>query len=286
MSFTFTTKDYTRDEDPLRTVQSRLARIDVQGTTEYIVGKTTHVVANKRNTPKGLQALVDAKHIVTEDYLGALERATSLQANAENPDAPDAAPLQEDFDGRWPDELEYLPEAGREPVPRPAHFFRPNADRGEVFKGYTFVFADSQQHEQLSPAIQTGNGKTLLCPVKLGETPASEFVRFVKDAAGEKDDGELADGQRNGKGIVVVRMGRTKGHGEWAADFIKSSDLALGQRSIEQNEFLDAILMGDAKPLKRPLEDEIEIQSSVPAPMSTARKCLVYINGLFPTTIA
>jgi nijmegen breakage syndrome protein 1 len=132
-----------------------------------------------------------------------------------------------------------------------------------MFEGYTFVFYEKRQHENLLAPIFEGGGKALLKEVVPNNTTVDEFVEFVKQTAGEKGLGSFEDGSE-GKGVVVVRFNPVKGAGsDWFADFNNQVSLRLDHRLIEQNEFLDAILGNDASVLRRPLEF---VQSGVVAP--------------------
>ncbi len=244
-------------ESNLDNARARLEHLDIKTLLPYDVGSTTHVVANKRNTAKGLQALINGKYIVTEAFIDAVAKAAAPVHNAEDPTAPLPSALEEDFDGNWPDPLQYLPEHGREPVIRPPEMFAPNPDRSEVFAGYTFIFCDSTQYETLEMPITNGGGKARLFQLLPGESTVDEIVLFARAATGSKS---------NGKGVIVVRFRIKKGMEDWAVSFAREIEKALGQQSIEQNEFLDAILMNDASALRKPLADDIMVESSFPAP--------------------
>ena len=63
----------------------------------------------------------------------------------------------------------------------------------------------------------------------------------------------------SGKGVVVVRFrGGGDEHQQWALELGNQVALALGQRLIEQSEFMDAILTTDARSLREPLQVEDE----------------------------
>ena len=105
-------------------------------------------------------------------------------------------------------------------------------------------------------------------------TKLEDFIRYVKDVAGEKGLGEFEDGSE-GRGVVVVRYQPVKGPAsDWYADFARRVALSLDHRLIEQNEFLDAILNNDASVLRKPLEIE---QSEIVAPQPSDGKALVMI---------
>ncbi|KAL1645257.1 hypothetical protein SLS58_003964 [Diplodia intermedia] len=255
--------------EPLR---ERLAPFDVAVVPEYAAGVTTHVVAPKRNNPRVLQALVEGRHVVSEAWVRALEeraRKRAPVADADGVDEVPRAPLEEDFDGNWPRELDFVPPSTNEPVPRPAEMLAPDAERETVFAGYTFVFSDGNQFAQLGPVVEQGTGKALLRELETGSDDTDGFIRYVKNVAGEKGVGEFEDGSE-GKGVVVVRLTEPRGKDDaWWGRFYHSVDLGLNQRSINQNEFLDAIITNDASPLRRPLEQETDDEappSSIPGP--------------------
>lgn len=177
------------------------------------------------------------------------------------------APLEEDFEANFPDPLKFLPPQGEEPTQRSAEAYSPNPDRLEMFDGYTFVFYNQQQFDNLLAPITDGRGKALLRQAIPNDTIVDDFVRYVKGVAGEKGLGKFEDGSE-GKGVVVVRFNPVKGADtEWYAEFGRQVSLYLDHRLIEQNEFLDAILGNDASVLRRPLLDE---PSGVIAPPPTA----------------
>lgn len=241
-------------KDPLVNYRNRLEDLDIKVVIPYVVGITTHVVSTKRNTAKGLQALINGRYIVTETYIDALVYATT----PENLDELESlSPLEEDFDAHWPNPLEHLPAKSKEPSERPSEDFEPNTQRGNVFEGYTFVFLDATQFETLQAPITNGGGKAVLFIPNPGKTTADEIVRYVKNVAGEKGLGEFEDGSE-GKGVVVVRFRLKEDFAEWAAEMDTTVSLALGQRLIEQSEFIEAILLNDASILRRPLEVDYE----------------------------
>lgn len=247
-------------EDPLAKVRARLESLDIKTIIPYLVDQTTHVVQNKRNTAKGLQALINGKFIVKNSYLDAIEYATTpndLESEAA------LSPLECDFDSAWPDPNEHLPPAGNEPTSRPAEAFAPNPDRINIFAKYTFVFGDMTQFDNLQAAITNGHGKALHYEVKDGETTAADIVRFMKKTAGNQGVGN----ERVGKGGVVLVRFRSKGHYEaWSIEVGNEVALMTDQRVIEQREFLDAILSNDTASLCRPLpREEASSQVSIPS---------------------
>lgn len=240
-----------------RAICEKLEPRDIKISSKYEPGITTHVIAAKRNVPAVLEGLTQGCYITTDKYLDALITATAPEANA--------CPLESDFDANWPDPMKYVTPAGKEPNPRPAEMLAPKPERSFVFAGYTFVFCTTAQFESLHAPISCGGGKVFLYShyESQAEADPKDLVAFVKNVAGEKGLGELEDGSE-GKGVVVVRVTAKADNEDYVTNFMQQSDLMLGQRSVLQNEFLDAILSNDASNLRRPLLPE-DIPSSTQA---------------------
>ncbi|AEO60144.1 hypothetical protein MYCTH_2309040 [Thermothelomyces thermophilus ATCC 42464] len=248
LSFSFTAKELRLD--PWTRLRDSLEQLDIKYSADY-VPDTTHVVSKKRNTSKGLQALINGRYIVTDSFINAIVDAATVPDNAEE-GSPSA--LEVDFESSWPNPIDHLPPRGEEPLDRPPDVYSPNDKRQEVFDGYTFVFYEKKQYENLFPAITAGRGKALLKDVIPGETDVEDFIRYVKSVAGEKGLGSFEDGSE-GKGVVVVRyMPKSEDH-EWYAQFLTSFAQRLDHRPIDQREFLEAILDCNASMLRRPLEE-------------------------------
>lgn len=244
LTYSFTGRELKND--PLTTLRADLEQLDIKFLTDYNVRATTHVVSKKRNTAKGLQALINAKHIVTGTFTDAIIASTTVQEG-------DESPLEQDFDATWPNELEHLPPRGAEATQSPASDYAPNPARQDVFSGFTFIFYDKAQWDNLLAPITNGQGKALYREVVAHETDVDDFVGYVKSLAGKKGVGSFEDGA-TGKGVVVVRYVPAKGDDiAWYADFITAVSLQLDYRTVEQKEFLEAILANDAKILRRPL---------------------------------
>lgn len=250
--------------------------MDVKVLPGYERGITTHLVAKKRNTPKGLQALIDGKFIVHyNSFIQAIIDATTSSATAREDHVPSKSLLEEDFHANFPDPLKHLPPRGAEPTQRDSFAYAPDERRRDMFDGYTFVFYEKRQFDTLLAPITDGRGKALFREVRQDETTVDDFVRYVKNVAGEKGLGEFEDGSE-GKGVVVVRFNPVKGAGsEWFAEFGQEVALRLDHRLIEQNEFLDAILGCDASVLRRPLD--VEPSAGELAPLPSA--------GMFPAAL-
>ncbi|RDA93212.1 hypothetical protein CP533_6490 [Ophiocordyceps camponoti-saundersi (nom. inval.)] len=262
LTFSFTSKEL--QTEPLTSLRERFEKLDIKLSTDYIPEFTTHVVSKKRNTAKGLQALIYAKYVVAESFLDAIAQA----AEPSQIDGPtESSVLESDFDRYWPDAMQHLPPRGGEPVQHPDAIYAPDIGRKDVFDGYTFIFYDKTQYNNLLAPITNGCGKAMLRTIAAGEESAEDFVRYVKGVAGEKGLGCFDDGSE-GKGVVVVRYLPGKGNMVgWYTDFITAVSLRLDHRPIEQNEFLEAILTRDASKLRRPLE----VENSPPDPSATLR---------------
>ncbi|KAH8734585.1 hypothetical protein BGZ61DRAFT_514018 [Ilyonectria robusta] len=249
-SFVFTSKEM--QTNPLVQLQERFEQLDVKLVTEF-TSATTHVVSKKRNTAKGLQALINGKYIVNETFLNAVVEAATIPEGA---DVTESSALEKDFDAHWPTAMEHLPPRGGEPVQHPDSTYSPDLERNEIFNGYTFIFYDKSQYNNLLAPITSGSGKALLGDVVANQTEVDEFVQYVKHVAGEKGLGAFDDGSE-GKGVVLVRYLPSKGSGvNWYTEFITAVSLRLDHRPIEQSEFLEAILIKDASILRRSLEVE------------------------------
>ncbi|KAL1837610.1 hypothetical protein VTJ49DRAFT_3571 [Mycothermus thermophilus] len=248
LSFSFTSKELRAD--PWARLRDSLEQLDIKYSADY-EPDTTHVVSKKRNTSKGLQALINGKYIVTDSFINAIVEAATIPEDAE---AGASSALEEDFEAAWPNPIDHLPPRGEEPTERQREVYEPDERRQEVFDGYTFVFYDRKQYENLFPAIAAGKGKALLKEVVPGETEVDDFIRYVKGVAGEKGLGSFEDGSE-GKGVVVVRYTPKTEDSEWYAQFLTSFVTRLDHRPIDQREFLEAILDCDASMLRRPLEE-------------------------------
>ncbi|KAI9715243.1 MAG: hypothetical protein M1812_006054 [Candelaria pacifica] len=268
LSFSFSSKE-EKSEDPLKSVRARLEPLDIKVIIPYSVEHTTHVVASKRNTAKGLQALINGRYIVTDSYVDALVTVGTPQNTEEGERS---SLLEVDFDANWPDPMKYLPGPGKEPSERPPAYFAPNTARSSVFEGYSFVFCDQKQIDTLRAPITNGGGKALHYELDLGKTTSADFVRYVKNVAGEKGLGEFADGSE-GEGVVVVRFRARKEFENWAIELGNEVARRLDQRLIEQSEFLDAILVNDASGLRRSLpEDDDHEGVTAPPPTAASRQ--------------
>ncbi|KAK1993008.1 FHA domain-containing protein [Colletotrichum falcatum] len=249
LTFSFSSREL--QADPFSRLRGELEQLDVKLAADYNIQYTTHVVTKKRNTSKGLQALINGKYIVADSFIDAVVAAAMHPADG---DGTAASALENDFDGSWPDPLKHLPPRGGEPVERPSSAYAPNESRQEIFEGYTFIFYDKGQFNNLLAPITNGKGKALYTNVDPNSTTVDDFILYVKTEAGEKGLGSFEDGSE-GRGVVVVRFVPNKGDAVgWYADFFTQVSLRLDHRPIEQNEFLEAILINDASILRRPLE--------------------------------
>ncbi|KAL2018739.1 hypothetical protein VTK56DRAFT_445 [Thermocarpiscus australiensis] len=256
LSFSFTKRELSAD--PWTKLRENLEQLDIKYSAEY-ERTTTHVVSKKRNTSKGLQALINGKYLVTDSFIQAIVDAATTPDDAEEGAT---SALEQDFEGSWPNPIDHLPPRGEEPIERPPEAYGPDQRRQDVFDGYTFVFYEKQQYENLLPAITSGKGKALFKEVTPESTDVDDFIRYVKAVAGEKGTGSFEDGSE-GKGAVVVRYIPKDENHEWFAQFLTSVAQRLDHRPIDQREFLEAILACDASMLRRPLEEASQPESAV-----------------------
>ncbi|KXH52967.1 FHA domain-containing protein [Colletotrichum nymphaeae SA-01] len=262
LTFSFSSREM--QSDPFSRLRVDLEQLDVKLLADYNIQHTTHVVTKKRNTSKGLQALINGRYIVADSFVDAIVAAATPP---EDDDITASSALETDFDGNWPDPLKHLPPRGGEPVERPPSAYAPDEARLEIFEGYTFIFYDKGQFDNLLAPITNGKGKALYTKVDPWSTTVDDFVLYVKTEAGEKGLGSFDDGSE-GRGVVVVRFVPNKGDAvDWYADFFTQVSLRLDHRPIEQNEFLEAILIKDASILRRPLE-----MDPTQGPASTAQQ--------------
>ncbi|KAJ4165143.1 hypothetical protein LMH87_006789 [Akanthomyces muscarius] len=267
VAFTFSFSSKELQAQPIDALRTRYEQLDIKLLVDYNIDFTTHVVAKKRNTAKGLQALINGKFIVTESFLDALTQAAHP---VDDGNGSQTCALEQNFDQSWPDPVKHLPPRGGEPFEHPDEIYKPDRGRIDVFDGYTFIFYDSTQYNNLLAPITNGGGKALIETVTPGETLSDDFARYVKGVAGEKGLGSFDDGSE-GKGVVVVRYLPTKGdHVQWYTEFVTAVSLRLDHRPIEQNEFLEAILTKDASMLRRPLETEEQSEDDLMEGMAPA----------------
>ncbi|GAB7357680.1 hypothetical protein MBLNU459_g0170t1 [Dothideomycetes sp. NU459] len=262
-SFTSLSRASKQAEDPLATYRAVLEPLGIKCVSEYVTQFTSHVVAKKRNTSAVLQALVNGRQIVTDSYVNA------IQVAAKKPSPMEPSQLEEDFDANWPKELQYLPPPGNEPNPRPEHSteFLPLESRSDMFARYTFVFHESSQYESLMAVVAGGGGKSLLREVVPGKEDANDMIEYVRDVAGKKGDRSFRLSQQPPRkgGVVIVKASDRLN----LQSFYDQLDRALGQSSMMQNEFLEAILLVDASILKQSLnvdpeeENERENESAI-----------------------
>ncbi|KAJ0416947.1 hypothetical protein BJY00DRAFT_216409 [Aspergillus carlsbadensis] len=259
LSFSFSLKG-AKAKKALTAFRSKLEDLDIKTTDEYL-SLTTHVVQTKRNTAKGLQALVNGEYIVKESFVDALVYAATPN-DLENLES--LSPLETDFNAAWPDATQYLPPPGKEAHNYSDEAFAPNPERINVFEGYTFVFGERAQYDNLQGPITNGHGKALLYEIKDGVTTADEVVQFMTNTAGLKGLGPDRDGPG---GVVHVRY-RSKTEEPWSIELSNQIAIITDQRVIEQNEFINAILGNDASILCRQLRRVVDPDPPLSEPSS------------------
>ncbi|KAM5470578.1 hypothetical protein MferCBS49748_002394 [Microsporum ferrugineum] len=257
LSFSFPTKQL-KAKDPLAHARSQLEELDIKTVIPYVVGKTTHVVQSKRNTAKGLQALINGCYLVQDSFIERIRYAASPK-DVEHEES--LSPLEEDFDNAWPNPAEDLPPRGNAPTELPDSAYEPNTDRTNVFEGYTFVFCDKKRFEDLQGPISNGHGKALLYEIDPETTKSEDMVDYLNKAAGVKG---LAC-EQDGTGGVLLMQFRIKGHEDWSAALENKVTQLTGQQPVEASDFLDAILRNNASQLYRRYEKPVDQDPSPPA---------------------
>ena len=250
----------------LKTKQERVKELDIKAVSDYVSGETTHVVAQKRNTPKGLQALLQGKPIITDAYIDALIYAstpTSLQEE-EN-----LSPLEIDFDDAWPDPSQHLPPPGKEPTNKPAEAYKPDIARAKVFDKHIFFFFDQNQYDVLLPPVTTGHGKALLFKPKQDTTTVEEGLNFVRNAVG------------NHGRAIIIKLNEANDTQPWLVEYIEDLCSKFGQEPANQSELLDTILANNALQLRRP-RSSLPPDRKLTRPSSDTpipRREILHVNG-------
>lgn len=240
---------------PLKSLQENFEPLDIKYVVDNRSAKCTHVFSKKRNTSRVLQALINGTFVISQGFTDAILRAATPQTDESGAET---SPLERDFEANWPDGTKYPPPRTEDPGgDRPDLAFAPDERRREIFDGYTFIFYERLRYEELLPVITGGKGKALLREVKPGRTDIDDFIRYVKNVAGEKGLGEFEDGSE-GRGVVLVRFvpPGQDANAEWYVNFYSEVALRLDHRPIEGRDFLPAILDIEPAQLRRPLEIE------------------------------
>lgn len=251
----------------LKTKQAKVQSLDIKATSDFFPEHTTYVIASKRNTAKGLQALVTGKYVVTESYIDALEYAATPQTISQEENL---SPLESDFDTAWPDPKDYLPPPGKEPTVRPAESYQPDSSRATIFEGYTFVFLDQTQFDTLLPVITSGHGKAILFKAVIDETTSDDLLEFLQNAAGRKANGQN-DHTSEAK-VILVRWSGKEDIQDFMNALVRETALKMDQRAIEQSEFLDAILASDAGLLQQSIPFESTDDGKLAPPNSVVSR--------------
>lgn len=201
---------------------------DIEVLVDYSQESTTHVVAGEFNTSECLQGLINGKYIVDYTFIDAIATATASEEND------------------WPDELQYLAPQGAGPTKRSSNAYAPDSKRQTIFEGYTFIFYDKFQFENLRVAIEDGHGKALLRQINPSTAKVEDFIQYIKGL----------DRFEDGKGLVVRAE---KPIFDLYSEFARHLSLSLRRRLVEQDDFLDVILNSDVSSLYKPLETEINM---------------------------
>lgn len=262
MTFMLSKKELKNGD--LKTKQDRVKDLDIKAVSDYLTEQTTHLVAQKRNTAKGLQALIEGKPIVTEAYIDALVYAsTPIDLQEEE----NLCPLETDFDEAWPDPALQLPPPGKEPTNKPDDAYKPDPARAKIFDKYTFIFFDQSQYDTLLPPITTGHGKALLFKVDADATTVEGGQQFVKSAVG------------NLGRVIIVALNEGADPRPWLSDYIDRLCSKVGQEPASQSDFLDAVLANDASQLRKPRTQVITNSSDFHEGLKSSQR----VNGSMKT---
>lgn len=235
LTFSLTKKEIKNGQ--LKAKQDRVKELDIKAVNEYLTGQTTHLVAQKRNTAKGLQALIEAKPIITEAYIDALIYAsTPVDLQEEE----NLCPLEIDFDEAWPDAATCLPPAGKEPTTKPDEAYTPDPARAKVFDKYIFIFFEQSQYDSLLPPITTGHGKAVFFNATPNSSTVEQGLTFVRKSAG------------NSGRWILVKPNEDDDAKSWLGEYVEELCSELDVEPASQSDFLDAVLANDASQLRKP----------------------------------
>ena len=170
---TFITKSKKKDKNPMKDWRDKVEKYDVKTIEAFVPGQTKYVCADKRNTSKGLQALVNGAYIVLNTYVDAIFAV----CHREDPEA--LASSEIDFDNKWPKPLQYLPPAGSEPVHRPAQVFAPDTRRHTLMEGFTIITTTSSQYHNLMSVITDAGGKIDLFEVEPYKSDPNDLIKVA-----------------------------------------------------------------------------------------------------------
>ncbi|KAK6521341.1 hypothetical protein TWF506_001564 [Arthrobotrys conoides] len=233
--FTIHTPSKKKSADPkvlLKDYLSKLEQLDIKCIPEFLPGKTTVAVVTKRNLPVSLRALINGAWVVTSDFVDAIvTAATKVEGD-------DDSPLEKDIVANWPDPLNFLPPPGQEPNPKAPEYFKPNPKRKTMFEKWVVVCCTQQHMDIFTGPITDGGGKTDLFSLREGRTKPAELIVHIDRLGGK---------------VIVLHPNV---EGDWYVRFRREVEERTGVRFAEQNEFLDAVLMADAKELAKPYEAE------------------------------
>ncbi|KAK6534490.1 hypothetical protein TWF281_005811 [Arthrobotrys megalospora] len=227
-------KKSTNPKVALKDYLAKLEQLDIKCIPEFLPGKTTVAVVTKRNLPVSLRALVNGAWIVTSAFVDAIATAAT-RVRDDNGDLLDS-PLQLDVAMNWPDPLGFLPPPGQEPNPKAPEYFKPNPKRKTMFEKWVVVCCTQQHMDIFTGVVTDGGGKTDLFELREGRTKAAELIVHI---------------DRLGSKVIVLHPNV---EGDWYIKFRREVEERTGVRFAEQNEFLDAVLLADAKELAKPYE--------------------------------
>lgn len=218
-SFSLTTKE-RMDKNVMAPYRAKVEGLDIKTIAAW-ADRTTHVVATKRNTAFGLQALINGRHIVSSPYLDAIVRAATVPPEGGLP----MSPLELDFDAHWPQPEAFLPPPGHEPVVSPAEAFGPDPRRRTLFDGWLFVFCEDVQYKSLLGPITDAHGKADRFTLVAKATRPHELADFVRAR------------ERASRRVAVIQF-RSKTEPEWEREFTSQVEELYGSPSPSPSSLL------------------------------------------------
>ncbi|KAJ8606885.1 hypothetical protein MRB53_040638 [Persea americana] len=265
LTFTNIPKSLKASRDALATYRESLEQMDIKLVTEYISNHTTHVVATKRNTTACLQALAQAKWMVSYSFVDALIAIVATRGKDEHGDDIPSA-LIEDFNAHWPPEKQHPVPAGTEPVQRPDELLSPDPRRSEIFDGLSFIFMSASQYDNLMAPITACGGKAILQEPEPETTIPEEYMSKIVELTKTR---KVRSTVNNFENVIMIRSGETTSHIEWWTEFNTEVQLISNRRSILQGELLDAIVMLNTTTLQQTLPEELQISNTEKSRLET-----------------
>lgn len=252
LSVSFSPKELNSGKDILADLRNQIEHAGVKTVSEFIVGRTTHVVSSVRNTTIALEGLINGKPLVSMDFVDALADMCRPRSSSD-PDG--VCKLEQDFDASFPKVEDFLPPPSEDQVIDP-QLFSPDPRRSSIFQGITFVFMDIKQYNRMLGVVTNGEGKAEHYHLKAHETEPKSIADHIRKLSGPAQTRRSLTS--TSKKVIVVRF-RAKGADDlvWLNWFQDAAQKELNQRFVDPRDFLPAILSCDATTFPTTLEEEV-----------------------------